>query len=71
LVLAAGGLGASGSLASAELYNPASGSWTNTGSLNTGRFYDTATLLPNGYVLIAGGEDSGGSTYGTAELFRP
>src|SRR6266576_3264214 len=36
-VLVAGGLGSSGFLTSAELYDPASGSWTATGSLNTAR----------------------------------
>jgi Galactose oxidase, central domain len=55
-VLVAGGDGFSfGNLASAELYDPASGTWTATGSLNTGRDYHTATLLQNGKVLVAGG----------------
>ena len=34
--------------------DPASGTWTFTGSLNTARYAYTATLLSNGMVLVAG-----------------
>ena len=53
-VLVAGGFGTS-FLASAELYDPASGTWSATGSLVIGRSGHTATLLPDGRVLITAG----------------
>jgi hypothetical protein len=54
-------------LASAELYDPAAGTFTTTGGMNTVRYGHTATLLPSGKVLIAGDGASGTS----AELFDP
>src|SRR5450432_2593016 len=71
-VLVAGGIGSGNfSLTSAELYDPASGSWTATGSLNTARYYHTATLLPNGKVLVAGGDTSSLNPSASAELYDP
>jgi hypothetical protein len=55
LVLVAGGYGSSGDLNKAELYDPSTGTWINTGSLYNQRRAHTATLLTNGNVLIAGG----------------
>jgi hypothetical protein len=57
-VLVAGGEGhGSAGLSGAELYNPATGTWTPTGALNRGRCSHTASLLPNGHVLVTGGWD--------------
>src|SRR5438270_11348384 len=38
---------------------PASACWTATDSLNTARYFHTATLLPKGKVLVAGGRGGG------------
>ena len=69
------GLTAGGaSLASAELYDPATGKWTSAGTLRFSRSQHTATFLPNGRVLIAGGINVGPhppSALATAELYDP
>ena len=71
-VLVAGGTGSNGeAVSSAELYNPATGAWSATGSLNTARTSATATLLPNGQVLVAGGQDSNSNDLSSAELYNP
>src|SRR5262249_33293371 len=57
---------------SAELYDPATGVWSLTGNLNTPRWHHTATLLPSGKVLVAGGYTPSSSTLtNTAELYDP
>ncbi len=74
-VLVAGGYGLSGATdilrAAAELYDPASGRWTTTGSLSTARFAHTSTLLASGKVLVTGGNGLTSASFDTAELYDP
>jgi hypothetical protein len=65
------GVGGKGS-ATAELYDPNTGAFTQTGSMTVARFRHTATLLNDGRVLIVGGVplDSSVPT-STAELYDP
>ncbi len=57
--------------AGAELYDPASNSWSAAASMVTARFGATATLLSSGKVLVAGGDDSNGDALRSAELYDP
>lgn len=60
-----------------ELYDPSIGSFSSTSSMTTSRFGHTATLLPDGRVLVAGGDSStpylgyGSSAQASAELYDP
>jgi len=73
-VLIAGGFRQEGTseiaISSAEIFDPETNTFTPTRDLNAPRDGHTATLLPNGQVLIAGGWDQSGRT-STAELYDP
>ncbi len=58
-------------LASAELYDPSSGTFTRTGDMTSPRIGHTATLLPDGRVLMAGGLDPSANALISAELYDP
>jgi hypothetical protein len=60
-VLVVGGTGTGGKfggILAAELFDPVTGLFTLTGSMSIPRYGHTATLLPDGRVLIAGGQNS-------------
>jgi hypothetical protein len=65
----------SGAVASAEVYDPASGTFVATGAMTVERAGHTATLLNDGKVLIAGGgrlvAGSGFLSLAGAELYDP
>ncbi len=75
-ILIVGGEDGTGTaLATAEVYDPGAGTFTQVGTMTTPRALHTAVLIPSGpkkgYVLVAGGIDNSGNTLSTAELFNP
>ena len=71
-VLIAGGNTGNSSTNTADLFEPATGTFTSLSQNNamiSARAHHTATLLPSGKVLIAGGTDANGGTTNTAEAF--
>jgi hypothetical protein len=58
-------------LASAEIFDPATDRFTLTGSLEMGRVGHGANLLPDGDILITGGNDPNDRTLAGTELYRP
>lgn len=75
-VLLAGGIDSTGTVTnSAELFNPATGKFTSTGSMNTPRQEFAGALFTSGplsgQVLISGGADNKGNFLSSAELYNP
>jgi hypothetical protein len=72
-VLISGGLVLNGvnwqPISGTEFYDPATGNYSAGPNMNTARGCHTATLLPNGKVLITGNWSQSGAN--TAELFDP
>ncbi len=73
-VLVSGGFGSGVTVhATAQMYDPALGTWSSTGSMSTPRNAHTATLLLDGRVLVSGGFSTGSSSSNsaTAEIYDP
>jgi hypothetical protein len=58
-------------LSTAELFDPASGAFTSTGSMVYGRYEHQSVLLNSGMVLVTGGYDFSGTPIYTTELYHP
>lgn len=71
-VLVTGGWSGTEALATAEIYDLVSQTWTTLeNEMTSVRRGHTATLLPNGKVLIVGGDDGAGAYVVSAEMFDP
>ena len=76
-VLVAGGytksMSVQPSLATAELYDPATNTWSPAGTMSVARNQHVAVLLPNGKVLVAGGVrfPEALSNYQSVEIYDP
>jgi Bacterial Ig domain len=60
-----------GPVGPAELSDPAAGTFSVTGIMNTPRSSHAATLMNNGLVLLAGGLDASSTGLTSAELYHP
>jgi hypothetical protein len=56
---------------SADLYNPATGTWVETRSLNVARSQYVAAALPNGKALVTGGFGMNNTNLNSSELYDP
>jgi len=54
-----------------EIYDPATGLWSQSGKLAATRVDFTANLLPDGRIFVAGGSDGTALSYDTVVEFRP
>src|SRR5438093_700005 len=71
-VLVVGGQNSTGRIGSAEVYDPATNSWTSAGSLATPRAtFGGAVLLPSGKVIVSGGITNGNVLLSSTEIYDP
>ena len=72
-VLVAAGIGSSGWLNTAEIYDPATNTWSATGALAVARYDHSATRLRDGRVLVAAGTSASIATGALAsvEIYDP
>ena len=59
----------SGALASAEIYDPVTGTWSLTASMNVARQSHQGTRLADGRVIVVGGDTFNGGPFASAEIF--
>jgi len=74
-VLAVGGYNASGNtigIANAEIFDPATNTWTSVPNMSYARWYPTATTLSDGRIIVTAGWDTGNhDNVGIPEVYDP
>jgi hypothetical protein len=71
-VLVAGGVGSAASaVASADLYDPSSRTFTPTGSMSNPRYAASSVRLLDGRIFVAGGEGTSGTGIDSVEIYNP
>ncbi len=58
-------------LAVAELYDPATNTWSSAGTMPAARYAAGAALLANGKVLVVGGANTAGDAITNVDLYDP
>ncbi len=69
--LVTGGQDATGVTSTAQLYNPSNRSWSAAGAMTTPRLGASGTVLPNGQMFVAGGENAGHTALASSESYDP
>ena len=59
------------SVGAVSLLQAASGAWSPTGSLSTPRYHHSATLMPDGRVLVSGGRSNSVLAFNITEIYDP
>ena len=70
-VLAVGGRSPGRIIATAEIFDPATGTWSSAGKMSQARNFPTATLLSTGKVLVLGGTDATSPAGTVVDLYDP
>ena len=71
ILVAGGAIDKVGTLASAEIYDPITGTFSLTDSMDTSRLAAASIKLQNGNILIAGGQTRGFLATNSAEIYDP
>ena len=70
-VFVVGGRSPGRTIATAEIFDPSTGTWSSAGTMSRSRNFPTATVLADGKVLVLGGTDSSMAGGTVVDLYDP